>query len=149
MLDFKTLLWMPYSTCHTVNLSSNFQSSLTKVPEKERFCRKQCCDGGVLFNHFLYAKFGMTMESNGWSIFNIILCTLILGRPKNRDCDEKEKTIMLVGATGSGKSTLVDGIVNYVMGVSFEDPFRFTMVTLEDEEKKNDANQVNLFQSGF
>lgn len=91
----------------------------------------------------------MTVESNGWSIFNIILCTLILGRPKDRDCDEKEKTIMLVGATGSGKSTLVDGIVNYVMGVSFEDPFRFTMVTLEDEEKKNDANQVNLFQSGF
>ena len=56
---------------------------------------------------------------------------------------------MLVGATGSGKSTLVDGIVNYVMGVSFEDPFRFTMMTPEDEEKKNDANQVNLFQSGF
>ena len=42
-----------------------------------------------------------------------------------------------------------DGIVNYVMGVSFEDPFRFTMVTLEDEEKKNDANQVNLFESGY
>ncbi|XP_062611155.1 uncharacterized protein LOC134273000 [Saccostrea cucullata] len=48
----------------------------------------------------------------------------------------EEKTSMLVGATGSGKSTLVDGIINYVLGVSFEDPFRFTMVTLEDEEKK-------------
>lgn len=52
-----------------------------------------------------------------------------------------ERTIMLVGATGSGKSTLVDGIVNYIMGVSFDDPFRFTMVTLEDEEKKGN-NQV-------
>lgn len=50
---------------------------------------------------------------------------------------------MLVGATGSGKSTLVDGIANYIMGVSFEDPFRFTMVTLEEEEKKT-HNQVNL-----
>lgn len=52
-----------------------------------------------------------------------------------------EKTIMLVGATGSGKSTLVDGIVNYVLGVRFNDPFRFTLVQLEEEEKKVD-NQV-------
>lgn len=50
-----------------------------------------------------------------------------------------EKTIMLVGATGSGKTTLVDGIVNYAMGVSFDDPFRFTL-QLEEEQKMN--NQV-------
>lgn len=50
---------------------------------------------------------------------------------------------MLVGATGSGKSTLVDGIVNYVMGVSFDDPFRFTLVQLEEEEKKT-HNQVTF-----
>lgn len=150
MLDFKTLLLMAFSTCHTVHLSSNFQPSLTKLPEKDAtLSHTVCCDGGVLFKHLVYAKFGMPVESNVWSIFNIISCTLIIGRPKHRDCDEKEKTIMLVGATGSGKSTLVDGIVNYVMGVSFEDPFRFTMVTLEDEEKKNDANQVNLFESRF
>lgn len=42
---------------------------------------------------------------------------------------------MLVGATGSGKSTLVDGIINYVMGVSFDDPFRFTLAQLEEEVK--------------
>lgn len=55
---------------------------------------------------------------------------------------------MLVGATGSGKSTLVDGIVNFVMGVSFDDPFRFTLVQLEEEEKKT-HNQVILFQGHF
>lgn len=57
----------------------------------------------------------------------------------------EEKTIMLVGATGSGKSTLVDGIVNYIMGVSFDDPFRFRIVTLEEEEKKS-HNQVLNFR---
>lgn len=57
----------------------------------------------------------------------------------------EEKTIMLVGATGSGKSTLVDGIVNYIMGVSFDDPFRFRIVTLEEEEK-NSHNQVLNFR---
>nr|XP_022290966.1 uncharacterized protein LOC111102491 isoform X2 [Crassostrea virginica] len=60
---------------------------------------------------------------------------MILGTQVKGYC--KEKTIMLVGATGSGKSTMVDGIVNYIMGVSFGDPFRLTMVTLEEEEKKN------------
>lgn len=59
----------------------------------------------------------------------------------NQEKKVDEKTIMLVGATGSGKSTLVDGIVNYVLGVRFNDPFRFTLVQLEEEEKKVD-NQV-------
>lgn len=66
---------------------------------------------------------------------------LILGNPSSDYHDEK--TIMLVGATGSGKSTLVDGIANYIMGVSFEDPFRFTMVTLEEEEKKTHNQAIS------
>ncbi|XP_056014684.1 uncharacterized protein LOC125674781 isoform X2 [Ostrea edulis] len=66
---------------------------------------------------------------------------LILGNPNLRS--EDEKTIMLVGATGSGKSTLVDGIVNYVMGVSFDDPFRFTLVQLEEEEKKTHNQAIS------
>lgn len=43
---------------------------------------------------------------------------------------------MLVGATGSGKSTLVNGFVNYLIGVNFDDPFRFTLIKLEKEENK-------------
>lgn len=59
---------------------------------------------------------------------------VIAGNPKQGS--EEEKTIMLVGTTGSGKSTLVDGILNLLMGVSFDDPFRFTVVQHEEEEKK-------------
>lgn len=43
--------------------------------------------------------------------------------------------IMLVGVIGFGKSMFVNGIVNYVMGVIFEDLFRFIFVQLEKEEK--------------
>lgn len=62
--------------------------------------------------------------------------------------EKEERTIMLVGATGSGKSTLVDGIVNYVTGVSFDDPFRFTLMHLEEEEQKND-DQVLCFKDYY
>lgn len=43
---------------------------------------------------------------------------------------------MLVGATGAGKSTLINGIVNYIMGVQWEDEFRFKVV---NEEKTSQA----------
>lgn len=67
---------------------------------------------------------------------------------ENYEQPEIEKTIMLVGATGSGKSTLVDGIVNYVMAVSFEDPFRFSLIQLEKEENKI-HNQVLYSNNNF
>ncbi|XP_048731383.1 uncharacterized protein LOC125648383 [Ostrea edulis] len=53
-----------------------------------------------------------------------------------------EKTIMLVGATGSGKSTLIDGFANYLFNVNWEDPFRFTLVDLEYDEKRRLSDQA-------
>ncbi|XP_062594333.1 uncharacterized protein LOC134255803 [Saccostrea cucullata] len=53
-----------------------------------------------------------------------------------------EKTIMLVGATGSGKSTLIDGLANYLFEVNWEDNFRFTLVSLEHEEKRRLKDQA-------
>ncbi|XP_063429132.1 uncharacterized protein LOC134711989 [Mytilus trossulus] len=53
----------------------------------------------------------------------------------------REKTIMVIGATGSGKTTLVDGMINYITDVSWEDEFRFSMVDLTDDEKKRKASE--------
>lgn len=72
--------------------------------------------------------------------------TIDSGKYEHDQMFEKERTIMLVGATGSGKSTLVDGFVNYITGVSFEDPFRFTAVSIEKDEMKTD-NQVLTYKS--
>ncbi|EFX70719.1 hypothetical protein DAPPUDRAFT_256809 [Daphnia pulex] len=38
------------------------------------------------------------------------------------------KVIILMGATGCGKSTLINGMVNYILGVKWNDPFRFKCV---------------------
>ena len=50
---------------------------------------------------------------------------------------------MLVGATGTGKSTLVDGMINYILGVNWNDPYRLTLVDLVDEEKKTNDQVIH------
>jgi len=74
--------------------------------------------------------------------------TYLIKGSKRLGVNVEEKTIMMVGSTGAGKTTLVDGMINYVTDVSFEDDFRFTMVDLTSEEKGKESNQV-LVVSAF
>ncbi|XP_045024267.1 uncharacterized protein LOC123466431 isoform X2 [Daphnia magna] len=50
------------------------------------------------------------------------------------------KIIILMGATGSGKSTLINGMINYILGVQWNDPFRFKCVREDENAARNQAH---------
>ena len=59
--------------------------------------------------------------------------------------DEAEsKTIIVLGQTGSGKTTLLNSFVNFVLGVQFEDDFRYVII---DEKHVQGFENVDQFKS--
>ncbi|TDH06356.1 hypothetical protein EPR50_G00132470 [Perca flavescens] len=49
---------------------------------------------------------------------------------------------MVLGATGAGKSTLINGMINYILGVKWEDSYRFKLVD-EGQSKSQSESQTS------
>uniref|UniRef100_A0A8C4ZT70 AIG1-type G domain-containing protein n=1 Tax=Gadus morhua TaxID=8049 RepID=A0A8C4ZT70_GADMO len=51
------------------------------------------------------------------------------------------RTVMFLGATGSGKSTLINGMINYILGIDWKDSFRFKLIN-EDQSRSQAESQT-------
>ena len=58
----------------------------------------------------------------------------IIGVDNNKGIPEK--VILMVGATGTGKTTLINGIVNYICDIKWEDDIRFKPIVELGEENQ-------------
>lgn len=58
--------------------------------------------------------------------------------------EAKSKTIIVLGQTWSGKTTLLNSLVNFILGVEYEENFRYVII---DEEKVQGNNEIDQTKS--
>ena len=68
---------------------------------------------------------------------------------KNSKNDRGEKVLMIVGGTGAGKTTLINGFVNYIFGVQWQDNFRFKLTAEEEDGKKGQAHSQTKWITAY
>ena len=79
-------------------------------------------------------------ETNKLQKFEIIL-------PNTLQDAKPDRILMVVGATGAGKSTLINGMANYILGVTWEDNFRYKVIT--DEGSHSQAFSQTKYISAY
>ena len=75
---------------------------------------------------------------------NSMIARKSIGRPCRNGHGENEKVFLVVGATGAGKSTLINGMVNYMFGVEWKDDFRFKLITENDKLTQADSQTSDI-----
>ncbi|KAJ8267469.1 hypothetical protein COCON_G00126410 [Conger conger] len=61
-----------------------------------------------------------------------------------KDPQKRNRTILMVGETGTGKSTLINRMLNYMLGVKWEDNIRFEIIPDEDKIDETESKTIEI-----
>uniref|UniRef100_A0A8C4TJ60 Fibronectin type-III domain-containing protein n=2 Tax=Erpetoichthys calabaricus TaxID=27687 RepID=A0A8C4TJ60_ERPCA len=131
-----------------VGVSQASNTIEVKIPSAKhhaaKLAIKQKCQGIKDGNHKLYLLRLKSEFIN--TVKKIRKCTfgeITFNKPR--------KTIMVLGATGSGKSTLINRMVNYILGVEWEDDFRFKLIYEETSrsQAESQTSAVTAYEMNY
>ncbi|XP_072898041.1 uncharacterized protein [Hemitrygon akajei] len=121
---------------HRVRVSANCGKAGSRVPSEKILKKikeltkgihqKRPTEGRLIFpgNPSIYV---LNLQKKVFSKSNhFVNCSF--GKPS---INHTMKTIMVLGATGSGKTTLINGMINYILGVEWGDNFRYMLIQEE------------------
>lgn len=64
-----------------------------------------------------------------------------------RDSVKTNRTVIVMGPTGAGKSTLINGMINYILGVQWTDPYRFKLIHEEPKSQaESQTSEVTVYK---
>ncbi|XP_016117353.1 uncharacterized protein [Sinocyclocheilus grahami] len=64
---------------------------------------------------------------------------------------KENKTIMMIGATGAGKTTLINSMINYILGVQWKDDFRFVLIDEGNQKSQAESqtSEITAYQINY
>jgi len=74
---------------------------------------------------------------------SIKLARYVVGQPLKHHTTNSEKVLMVVGATGTGKTLLINAMVNYLLGVNYGDNIRFKLIS--EDQKYYQTNSITSY----
>ncbi|KAK2860082.1 hypothetical protein Q7C36_004248 [Tachysurus vachellii] len=63
-----------------------------------------------------------------------------------REVNMQNKILLMVGETGAGKTTLINAMTNYILGVKFTDEVWFEIKEVEENNDKSKTQEVTMYE---